>query len=62
MANSPPTQKEKTISLRIPIALDKKAGDASKKLHLKKSDVFRLATERGIDVLLAQLTSNHNAA
>jgi hypothetical protein len=62
MANSSPAQKEKTISLRIPVALDKKANDAAKKLHLKKSDVFRLATERGIDVLLTQLSTPTAAA
>jgi len=62
MANSSPSTKEKTISLRIPVSIDKKAGDAAKKLHLKKSDVFRLATERGIDVLLAQLSSPTAAA
>lgn len=62
MAKNAAPPKEKTISLRIPAALDKKAADAGRKLHLKKSDVLRLATERGIDVLLSQLSSNPTAA
>lgn len=51
-AQTPPN---KVISLRIPPQLNKRVEDVAKKVGLKKSVVLRLSTERGLDVLLAQL-------
>jgi hypothetical protein len=51
------SQAEKVITLRIQEALNLKVDDAVKSTGLKKSDVIRLALERGVDVLLAQLLS-----
>lgn len=48
---------EKVVALRIPASLDDKANQAAEKVHLRKADVFRLAIDRGIDLLLDQLSS-----
>jgi predicted DNA-binding protein len=45
------------LSVRIPGDLNEKAETAAKDAGLKKADVIRLAIDRGIDVLLAQLKS-----
>jgi len=43
------------VSLRISEELDGKAAVAAGRINLKKSDVMRLALERGLDVLVKQL-------
>jgi len=43
------------VSLRISEELDGKAQIAAGKTNLKKSDVMRLALERGLEVLVKQL-------
>jgi len=43
------------ISIRVPSDLNEKADAAAKTTGLKKADVIRLAIDRGVDVLLAQL-------
>lgn len=48
---------DRVISLRIPVALNLKAEKAAKTTHLRKSDVLRMAVDRGIDLLLEQLTT-----
>jgi len=52
------SQPEKVITLRIQESLNLKVDDAVKSTGLKKSDVIRLALERGVDVLLVQLLSS----
>lgn len=51
------TPGEKVLNLRIPESLDTKAADIAAKVQLKKSDAMRLAMDRGLDVLLAQLSA-----
>jgi len=46
---------EIVVSLRIPKSLDAKVRGAVKKTHLKRSDVLRMAVDRGVDRLLEQL-------
>lgn len=48
---------EKILNLRVPADLDAKAQDIAEKVKLSKSDAIRLAMDRGLDVLLQQLTS-----
>lgn len=55
-------QRQQIISLRIPPEIAVKAAAAAKKLKMKKSDIYRLATDRGIDVLLEQLLSHTKPA
>ena len=45
------------VPLRMPADLDAKVDAASARTKLSKQDVMRLALERGIDVLIAQLTT-----
>lgn len=42
-------------SLRISAELDEQVGAAARTLGLRKSDVQRLALERGVELLLRQL-------
>jgi len=53
----PPITGEKVLNLRIPETLDTKAAEVAAKVQLKKSDAMRLAMDRGLDVLLAQLSA-----
>lgn len=48
------------LSIRIPAELNDRADAAAKEVGLKKSDVIRLAIDRGIPVVIAQL-STHSA-
>ena len=48
---------EKVLNLRVPNDLDAKAEQVAAKVKLKKSDAMRLAMDRGLDVLLAQLSA-----
>lgn len=45
----------KIITLRIKPELNEKIGETAIQVGLKRSDVLRLAIERGMDVLLEQL-------
>jgi len=47
---------EVVVSLRIPKQLDAKVRGAAAKTHLKRSDVLRMAVDRGVDRLLEQLS------
>ena len=49
-------------SIKITPAIEKKIDEASAKTGLKKQDIMRLSVERGVDVLLAQLTGSPNVA
>lgn len=44
------------ISIRLTVELNAKAESAAKETGLKKADVIRLALDRGVDVLLSQLS------
>lgn len=46
------------VSLRISEELDGRAMVAAERTNLKKSDVMRLALERGLEVLVKQLVEN----
>ena len=49
------------VPVKLTPAIDKKVEDAAAETGLKKSDVIRMAVERGIDVLLSQLNSSPRA-
>ena len=55
-------KKQRPDSVNVPIrmsaALEASIETASKKVKLSKQDTMRLAIERGLDVLIAQLTSS----
>jgi hypothetical protein len=44
------------ISIRVPFELNDRAEAAANTLGLKKADVLRLSFDRGVEVLIAQLT------
>jgi hypothetical protein len=50
------------MPVKLTPAIAAKLTAAAKETGLKKSDIVRMSVERGIDVLLAQLTSNPTAA
>ena len=56
----------RTFAMSMPVklttAIDAKVTAAAKETGLKKSDIVRMSVERGVDVLLAQLSSNPSAA
>lgn len=54
---SKPSTTDKVLNLRISEELDAKAADVAAKVKLKKSDAMRLAMDRGLDVLLEQLSA-----
>ena len=56
-ATKPAATSDKVLNLRIPSDLDTKAADVAGKVKLKKSDTMRLAMDRGLDVLLEQLSA-----
>jgi hypothetical protein len=56
-ATKTPTTNDKVLNLRIPGDLDDKAAEVAAKVKLKKSDTMRLAMDRGLDVLLEQLSA-----
>ena len=47
---------EQIITVRVPNELNEKADAAARLLGLKKADVLRLSFDRGIEVLVEQLT------
>lgn len=61
-AQEEPAPVEKVITIRILESINEKVEDASKVTGLKKADVLRLAIERGVDVLLKQLTQTEEGA
>jgi len=50
------------VSLRMPEDLDAKVMKAARRTKLKKSDVLRLAVDRGVDMVLAQLLEKKTTA
>ena len=60
---APPTR---NLTMAMPVKLtpeiDAKVIAAARQTGLKKSDIVRMSVERGVDVLLAQLTSKPTAA
>lgn len=57
--NDTPTDRPErpaSISIRVPRDLEDKIDEAAVKTRLAKQDVMRLGLERGIEVLVAQLT------
>jgi len=50
-----PQPAERNLNLRIPSAYDQRAEAAAQTTGLKKADVFRLAIDHGIDIVLAKL-------
>jgi len=53
---------DQIITVRVPNELNEKADAAARLLGLKKADVLRLSFDRGIEVLIAQLTGQVTAA
>jgi len=53
---------DQIITVRVPNELNEKADAAARQLGLKKADVLRLSFDRGIEVLIAQLTGQVTAA
>ena len=53
---------DQIITVRVPNELNEKADAAARLLGLKKADVLRLSFDRGIEVLVAQLTGQVLAA
>lgn len=51
-------KKDRIVTIRITLDLDLKTAAAAEKLHLKKPDVMRLSMERGLDILIAQLSND----
>jgi hypothetical protein len=49
--------KHVNVPIRMPSTLETKITEATAKTGLAKQDVMRLSLERGIDILIAQLTS-----
>jgi hypothetical protein len=47
---------DQIITVRVSNELNEKADAAARLLGLKKADVLRLSFDRGIEVLIAQLT------
>ena len=45
------------VPIRMPVELEAKIDAAAEKVKLSKADTMRLAIERGLDVLIAQLTT-----
>jgi len=61
-APAKPKTKGTVVPVRIPADLNDKISAASMSVHLTRADVIRLAVDRGIDVLLAQLAPASSAA
>lgn len=55
-ANEPAKEGYTTVPLRMPCALHTKVKDAKAKTGLAEQDVMRLSLDRGIDILISQLT------
>ena len=53
---------DQIITVRVPNELNEKADAAARLLGLKKADVLRLSFDRGVEVLIAQLTGQVTAA
>lgn len=45
------------LSIRVPNELHEKTENAARETGLKKADIIRLSLDRGVDILLAQLTT-----
>lgn len=52
----PATDKPRVLGFQIPESLENELIHAAEKLHLSKSSVARLALQRGLTVLLEQLS------
>jgi predicted DNA-binding protein len=53
----PTVSSDHIISIRVPSDLNEKTENAAKATGLKKSDVIRLSIDRGVDILIAQLSA-----
>ena len=53
---------DQIITVRVSFDLNEKADAAARLLGLKKADVLRLSFDRGIEVLIAQLTGQVTTA
>jgi hypothetical protein len=51
------TPENMSVPLRMPRRLKARVSEASQKTGLAEQDVMRLSLDRGLDVLLAQLTT-----
>ena len=51
-----PTTTDKVVHLRIPAELDSKASLVAAQVGLKKPDAMRLAMDRGLGILVDQLS------
>jgi len=60
--DTPTINADQIITIRVPNELNEKSESAAKATGLKKADVLRLSIDRGIDILLAQLTTPALAA
>ena len=60
--DTPTVNADAIISIRVPNELNEKAENAARATGLKKADVMRLAIDRGVDVLLAQLSKQMEVA
>ncbi len=48
---------KKIFAVKLPVPMHDKLDDAARKTGLGKSDLARLSLERGLDILLTQLSS-----
>lgn len=50
------------VPVRMPSTLDRRITETAEQLGLSKQDTMRLSMERGLKVLIAQLSAHHEAA
>lgn len=55
------TTDDKPLSLRVPKNTQDRVKAAAEATGLKAADIYRLAIERGVDVVVSQLTTNGGA-
>lgn len=51
-----------SVPVRMPSALDRRITETAEQLGLSKQDTMRLSMERGLKVLIAQLSAHNEAA
>lgn len=51
-----------SVPVRMPSVLDRRITETAEQLGLSKQDTMRLSMERGLKVLIAQLSAHHEAA
>lgn len=66
MSKPEDSRRQKPATVRVPLAmtaeLDAEIEAASRKVGLSKQDTMRLSIDRGLKVLIAQMTSEPKAA